>query len=221
MSSKQPEQASPGSWPASPLRTVVEQLFVGLPVSRYQAKGAAAAVEEPVLGVSDLGDGLLAPRAGLTKVSLRPDSFDRFRVQAGDILLSCRATTLKAARVTEEGTGLIASSNLIVLRPGGRLLPALLLALLRSSPWQELLRLRSRSSTSLIQLTLRDVEDLPVPLPPSELQQQLASLIDAEEEHHRCALRAAALRRALVEGLVSDVLLGPASAASSRGEDHA
>lgn len=220
MSSKKPHTDASARWPTQPLRAVVDQLFVGLPVSRYQAKDGAA-VEEPVLSVGDLGEGQLAPRSELTKVALRPGSLDRFRIQAGDLLVSCRGTALKAARVHGGAAGLIATSNLIVIRPGEKLLPALLLALLRSGPWQQWMRLRSRSSTSLIQLTVKDLEDLPVPLPPMALQVELAALIDAEEEHHRSALHAAALRRGLVEGLVSDVLLSPPGGAHTPGASHA
>jgi restriction endonuclease S subunit len=111
------------------------------------------------------------------------------------------------ARVPESAASILVSSNLIVVRPGEKLLPAVLLALFRSAAWQSELRLRARSSAALVQLTVRDLENLPVPLPPRGLQQELTALIEAEQEHYEAALRATALRRALVDGMVSEILL--------------
>lgn len=194
-------------WPVLPLRSVVETLFVGLPVSRHQAKEGEKAIHEPVLSVGDLEVDHIAPRAQLEAVALRPGPLERFRIQTDDLLVSCRGTVLKVARVPESEASLLVSSNLIVVRPGEKLLPAVLLALFRSAAWQSRLRLRARSSSGLVQLTVKDLEDLPVPLPPRELQQELAELIDAEQEHHQAALQVAALRRALVDGMVSEILL--------------
>ncbi|MFL5354674.1 hypothetical protein [Archangium sp.] len=211
------ESGVPPRWPILPLRSVVETLFVGLPVSRHhQAEEGARVIHEPVLSVGDIEAGRITPREALVPVALRPGSLERFRVQTDDLLVSCRGTVLKVARVPESAASLLVSSNLIVVRPGEMLLPAVLLALFRSAAWQSELRLRARSSERLVQLTVRDLENLPVPLPPRELQHELAALIEAEQEHHEAALRAAAVRRALVDGLISEILLPAADEESSR-----
>lgn len=196
-------------WPVLPLRSVVETLFVGLPVSRHQAKEGEKAIHEPVLSVGDIEAGRVAPREELVAVGLRRGSLERFRIQVDDLLVSCRGTLQKVARVPESAASLLVSSNLIVVRPGEKLLPAVLLALFRSAVWQGRLKLRARSSSGLVQLTVKDLEDLPVPLPPRELQREFAELIEAEQAHHQAALRAADLRRALVDGMVSEILLPP------------
>jgi hypothetical protein len=109
MSSKISHFSSGTRWPTLPLRSAVKLLFVGLPVSRYQAKPGEVAIKEYVLSVGDLEDGRVPPRSELSTVSLRPGSLDRFRVQAGDILVTCRGTVIKVARVPESGASLIAS----------------------------------------------------------------------------------------------------------------
>ena len=185
----------------------IRDSFVGLPVSRHQAKEGELAILEPVLSVGDIEAGRIAARTELPQVPLRPGSLDRFRIQPDDLLVSCRGTVLKVALVSENEASLLVSSNLIVARPGTRILPAVLLALFRSSAWQGQMRLRARSSSGLVQLTVKDIENLPVPVPPLALQQELAKLIEAEQEHHQAALRVAALRRELVDGMVAEVLL--------------
>ncbi|HLL01061.1 MAG TPA: restriction endonuclease subunit S [Myxococcaceae bacterium] len=203
----QTESGARHQWPVLPLRDVVETLFVGLPVSRHQAKAGQQALHEPVLSVGDIEAGQITPREQLETQALRPGSLERFRIQADDLLVSCRGTILKVARVPESAASLLVSSNLIVVRPSEKLLPAVLLALFRSAAWQRQLHLRARSSATLVQLTVRDLENLDVPLPSIELQHELAKLIESEEEHHQAALRAVDLRRALVDGIVADLLL--------------
>lgn len=195
--------------PLHPLRAIVEALFVGLPVSRHQARKGERAMLEPILSVGDIDAGRIAPREALAPVALRSGDFERFRIQTDDVLLSCRGTVLKVARVPHSAASLLASSNLIVVRPGERLHPAFLLAVLRSHIWQDMLRKRSRSSSSLVQLTARDVADLPVPVPALHAQSEIAALVEAEEDHYRSAIEAAERRRALVMKLVEELLPTP------------
>ncbi|ATB34802.1 hypothetical protein CYFUS_000209 [Cystobacter fuscus] len=193
-------------WPVHPLGSLVETLFVGLPVSRYQPKEREPFIEEPVLSVGDIEAGRLVSRQELKSVPLRPERLDRFRTKVDDLLVACRGTLLKAARVPKETASLLASSNLIVVRSSDQIHPAILLALLRGPEWQERLHLRSRSSTGLMQLTAKDLEDLPVPVPPMPVQMELVALMEAEAEHFQSAIQAAELRRSLTQRLVLDVL---------------
>jgi hypothetical protein len=214
------EEAHSSRWPVHPLGSVVEKLFVGLPVSRYLAKEGEHSIEEPVLSVGDIEAGRLVSRHDLKLVALRPEQLDRFRTQLGDLLVACRGTLLKVARVSGEAASLLASSNLIVVRPDNRVHPAILLALLRSPEWQDILHLRSRSSSGLMQFTAKDLEDLPVPVPPTSVQMELVALIEAEEEHFQSALQAAKLRRTLTENLVLEILSPSAGHEAIHAGEH-
>ena len=59
-----------------------------------------------------------------------------------------------------------------------------------------------------MQLTIKDLEDLPVAIPPHDIQTKLVNLIDTGERTYRLALEAAAARRALGDMLVDHALLG-------------
>jgi restriction endonuclease S subunit len=196
-------------WPIRPLASVVERLFVGLPVSRHIAKPGDESITVWVLSVGDIEDGQIAPSNRLPKVNLRAGNFDRFRVQPGDVLVSCRGTVLKAAPVFDGAQDLFTSSNIITIRIMRSLVaPQIILSLLRSSAWREVLESRTRSSTGLMQLTIKDLEDLPVPMPPHDIQAKLVDLIDTGERTYRIALEAATARRALGETLIDHTLLG-------------
>ena len=195
-------------WPLQPLSSVVDKLFVGLPVSRHAAKPGVGSIRLPVLSVGDIEDGRVAPLQQLAPAELQRGDFDRFRVRGGDVLVSCRGTILKTAQVPPETNDAIASSNLIVIRPKHAvLLPQLILAVLRSPPCQERLKSRTRSSTGLMQLTIKDLQDLPMPLPPLAMQRKLAALSDTAGDAHGCAVEAASARHALVEAFLVQTLL--------------
>lgn len=196
-------------WPIRPLASVVERIFVGLPMSRHIAKPGDESVTVSVLSVGDIEDGQIAPSHLLPKVNLRAGNFDRFHVQTGDVLVSCRGTVLKAAPVFDRAQDLFTSSNIITIRIMRSLVaPQIILSLLRSAAWREVLESRTRSSTGLMQLTIKDLEDLPVPIPPHDVQANLVDLIDTGERTYRVALEAATARRALGEILINHTLLG-------------
>jgi len=195
-------------WPVHPLSAVVEKIFVGLPTSRHAARSGEESLTLSVLRVGDLEDGRIATIESVGKVALRKISYDRFRIHSGDVLASCRGTLLKVALAGSAAEGLVASSNIAVIRPGTRVMPAIILALLRITLWQELLKSRTRSSTGLMQLTVKDFEDLPVPVPPLGVQKDLVELIDAEEQHYRNSLDAARMKRQAVSDVISHALLG-------------
>lgn len=214
--SRPPHQMSPTAplaptvkWPIQPLASVVERLFVGLPVSRHMAKSGDESITVLALSVGDIEDGHIAPGELVPRVKLRAGSFDRFRAQPGDVLVSCRGTVLKAALVVDEVQDLFTSSNIITIRIRRTLVvPQIILSLLRSSSWRKVLESRTRSSTGLMQLTIKDLEDLPVPIPPHDVQTRLADLFDTNERAYRSALEAAAARRVLGETLIDHTLLG-------------
>jgi type I restriction enzyme M protein len=99
----------------------------------------------------------------------------RYRLRAGDVLVSRSGTIGKVGVVRNGAVGGVASNGFFVLSPEeSRLDPHFLSAFLTSSEcaaW-----LKSRASGSVIQgLTKRFVETLPVPLPPLPVQHRVAA----------------------------------------------
>lgn len=200
--------AGQSRWPTFTLAEVAT-LFVGLPTARHLASTGEQGADARVVSVGDIQDGRLIPADALSTIRLKPGAAERFRICVGDLVFACRGTLLKSALVTAESEGLVASSSLIVIRSGPRILPAVLLSMLRSSSWKSTLHQRTRSSTGLMQFTVKDIQDLPVPVPPMDVQSDLASLVEAEDEHHRWALLAAEKRRELTMNAVEHMLRNP------------
>lgn len=199
---------SPSSeWPQSPLRAVAERIFLGLADARQRGDGAER--ELPLLNVRDLHDGHVPPAGELAKRAVPADAdVERYTVRAEDVVITCRGTQLKVANITSPSEGALISSNLIAIRAGAELLPAVLLAFLQSTAGQTALVQRGRSSTSSLSLTPRAVGELSIPVPPLAVQRQIAELVTAAEQTYVAAIRAAEQRRAIAHAVAVDLLRG-------------
>jgi type I restriction enzyme M protein len=99
----------------------------------------------------------------------------KWKLRAGDILLSKSGTIGKAGIVRNGGIGAIAASGFFVLQANQWSLdPHYLLAYLNSAECQAWLDDKARG-TSVRHLSRRDIEDLPVPCPPMQIQHRVAN----------------------------------------------
>lgn len=202
-------------WPLAPLSSITHDIWVGLPVSRYTPRdnetSGETIISAQILSVGHIEDGNVINRGNVPSVQIRNGNYERFRLQDKDIVVSCRGTILKSALISSDGAGLLASSNLITIRPDlSRLRAEIILAILRAPLWQEALQSRTRSATGLMQLTAKDIATLRVPVPPIHLQDKISTLVNAEEQAYRTAIEVADLRRSLVTGMVAHVLMAQA-----------
>jgi len=191
-----------------PLCELAQEIFVGIPIPRGE-KAEEGAVAYPVINVRDIVDGRVAPFDILDIVHFSARSaIDRYRVCAGDVLLTSRGTQLKVALVGTEVVGAVATSNLLVIRPGGQFPGALMYAYLCSPSAQGLLMNSSRSSAGLLALTAREVGEVRIPVPPMERLQQLARLVEETEQYYYAAVAAALVAREAAQGVVMAELRG-------------
>ncbi len=96
------------------------------------------------------------------------------KLKLGDVLLSKSGRIGKAGIVRNGAVGGVASSGFFILRPvQDRLDPHFLAAYLNSNQCRKWLGERSRG-TSIQSLSKRALEDLPVPLPPLQIQHRVA-----------------------------------------------
>ncbi|TWU41885.1 N-6 DNA methylase [Novipirellula artificiosorum] len=99
---------------------------------------------------------------------------DKWRLRAGDILLSKSGTIGKAGIVRDGAVGGIAASGFFVLRVNeGTIDPHYLLAYLQGTEANAWMEDRSRGSAAK-NLSVRAIKDLPVALPPLQIQQRIA-----------------------------------------------
>jgi hypothetical protein len=195
-------------WPDHLLENVAERIFVGLADARQpiDERGLRAI---PLLNVRDLRDGHAPAAEALEKRLVAADAdVERYTVRTDDVVITCRGTQLKVAWITPPTAGALISANLIGIRAGAAVLPAVLLAFLQSEAGQRALLQRGRSSTSSLSLTPKSVGTLSIPLPPLVVQNQVAELVRAAEHNHTAAIRAAEQRRAVALAVALELLRG-------------
>jgi hypothetical protein len=199
--------ASASTWSTRPLRTVVDRVFLGLADGRL--RGDTGEREVPFLNVRDLQDGHVPPVDAVAKriVPANADT-ERYTVRTGDVVLTCRGTQLRIATITSATDGSLISANLIALRTGPEVLPAVLLAYLQSSAGTNALLQRGQSSSMSLSLTPRAVGEVLIPVPPMEVQQEIANLVSAAEQNYLSAIRAAEQRRAISRAVATEILQG-------------
>ena len=200
---------NPGSgWPERLLQSVAERIFLGLADARQRVDDPAQ-LALPLLNVRDLRDGHVPPLEALDKSAVGAGAdVERYTVRADDVVVTCRGTQLKVAGITSSTAGALISANLIAIRAGTDVLPAVLLAFLQSELGRSALLQRGRSSTSSLSLTPKSVGQLSIPVPPLTVQRQIAGLVSAAEQNHIAAIRAAEQRRAVALAVALELLRG-------------
>jgi restriction endonuclease S subunit len=130
---------------------------------------------------------------------------DEARVQDGDVLIACSAAGCLGRVALFKADGCIASTDThvaIARADRARLLPEYLFAYLRSAVGQHQLRSREQGSLGrertgfrLAELNLRDLRQVPVPVPSTKEQRRILADMGAirtklgEAREHRTAIR--------------------------------
>lgn len=163
----------------------------------------------PFAGNSRPFEGRLLPMSGLTDSAPRLPGikWDKFSVRTGDVLLTSKGSVLKTALVGPETSGAVATSNIIILRPDQqKVLPRVLLAIMRTKDIESSLMKTSRSSAMAVALNAKDVGRIEVPLPSMEVQQKLSESLEAVETYMKESLSAVDLKTQLVWMLVEQAI---------------
>jgi len=186
----------------------IADVYVGLPTMQSDIRGAGRSVK--VLTVRALTGNGINPeeliQADLEKLRSQGREIDRYRASAGEVLVSARSTSLKTAIVPRELDGVIINATLIGVRCHSVLDPRLLLAYLRHPEGQAALSSVTQSATSQMNITVSALQTMSVPVPPIEVQQQLAQILDASDEAYHASLQAAETRRQLAIQIIANRL---------------
>lgn len=177
-----------------PLSELVE-ILTGLPLRRQQDEAADTPLY-PVIRLGDLANnGVLNDPLALDSMRLAGGTkLSRYRVQEGDVLLTCRGTVTNAALVGEKVAGAVVSANILILRPTGELSSGALFGWLQTPRVQHTLEAQSRGSAVLV-ISKTDLAELRVPVPSAEAQEHASSLVKLMAANDAALQEIAELRR--------------------------
>lgn len=201
----------PAHWEVSQLRYVVRE---GTSIT-YGIVQAGPEVEDgvPYIRTSDMS-GVALPLTGYPKTSLEIDaSYARSKVNAGDLVISIRASVGKCLPVPRELDGANLTQGTAKIAPGWKAPAAYMLPFINSEPIQVYLDSKAKGAT-FKEITLETLRKTPFLLPPLEEQLEIGewvrnqdhkfqSLIDgAEQAQELLRERRTALISAAVTGQI-------------------
>jgi len=189
--------------PIRQLGDVAERIFVGMPTKASETIDGGRPGN--VLTVRALTGTGVDP-SQLTEVDLGGKDVDRYRVVAGDVLVSARSTSLRTAVVPKGLEGVIINATVLGIRCSEALEPRLLVAYLESSEGRAALEAVAQSATAQMNVTVAGISKILVPIPPKDLQRRYAAILESADEAYDAAVRAAEIRRHLATEIVVDSL---------------
>lgn len=138
-----------------------------------------------------VGDRVILSKAEDVRVSdLQKAS--RYLVRCGDVIVVCRGTQIRSAVVTENPVNVAITASLIAIRiTNGLFLPTLLSAYLNHPATIQSLLRRSNSRTNNVNISATQIGDLPISVPPMEIQKALSDLYSGARDHKESANRVA------------------------------
>ena len=135
----------------------------------------AESYEIPYIRIRDVANGVAAAGTAWVKREVAKEIAPKWKLKHGDVLVSKSGTIGKTGIVRNGAVGGLAASGFFVLRVDGDLLdPHFLMAYLNSGEVRFWLEERARGSAAQ-HLSVRLFKDLPVPLPPIQMQHRIGT----------------------------------------------
>lgn len=181
------------NWPVRELREVVRDgtiITYGMVQAGEEFEGGV-----PYIRTGDIANGeILTGQLRRANPAIAA-KFDRARVQTGDIVMSIRATVGTTAMVPPELDGANLTQGTAKIAPGAATDGLFLLDYLRSASTQNWIARQVKGAT-FREITLARLRELPVVLPPLEVQQEFSvrasalSTAASRQQHHLAHLDA-------------------------------
>lgn len=158
-----------------------------------------------VLNISDIDDGIINYN-NLDTIKDAEHRVERYQLASDDVVLSSRGTALKVAVFEHQERTIIASANLIVIRPTDSVRGEYLKIFLESPIGQAMIKSFQRG-TSFMNINYADVMEMEIPLLPLRQQDGLIERYKAEQQVYKQTLEKAATRWVKVKADVYSKLI--------------
>ncbi len=172
-------EKNPKAWAEHELQKVVKQgtiVTYGIVQAGEEFPGGV-----PYIRTGDIADGeIKLPELRRTDPQIAA-KFDRSKVDAGDIVMSIRATVGTTALVPSSLEGANLTQGTARIAPGDKIERLYLLNFLRATGTQHWIARQVKGAT-FREITLARLRELPVLLPPLSLQQEFARRVEAIEQ---------------------------------------
>ncbi len=130
----------------------------------------------------------------------------RYELLDGDVVLSCRGTAIKSAVFSQQDKTIIASANLVVIRPKATVLGEYIKIFLESPIGIAMIKSFQRGTT-IMNINHSDIMEMGIPLMPVNEQQAIINQYTAEFSIYKTTVSAAEKRWSNVKNSLYDKLI--------------
>jgi restriction endonuclease S subunit len=136
--------------------------------------------EYKILNISDIEEGEINFE-NMSTIAEDARKIRRYELLSGDVVISCRGTLNKVAVFKDDKHKIIASANLIIIRPKKKIISDYLKIFLESPLGSNLINSIQRGSI-IMNINPADIGELEIPLPDFEEQREIADHYNKEKD---------------------------------------
>lgn len=166
----------------------VAEVFRGKSVSKKDQSGGIG-----VVNISNIGEYEL-DYDNLDHLEEEERKVATYLLQEGDVLLPARGTAIRTVVFHDQGYPIIASSNVIVIRPVERMLDSTYLKIFLDSPIGNKMISGAQQGMTVMNISYKDLKVLEIPIPPIEQQKKVSEEYIQELKKYRETIAAAEKR---------------------------
>lgn len=159
-----------------------------------------------VLNISDIEEGDIN-YSDLDTIDEDEQKVKRYKLETGDVVLSCRGTAIKTAVFEIQDNTIIASANLIVIRPRGKVRGEIIKMFLESPVGLAMIKSFQRGTT-VMNINYSDIKEMEIPIIPIEEQEVFIDKYNKEFKVYKDTVRKADKRWSMIKNEIYGKLTG-------------
>ncbi|MCT8336846.1 hypothetical protein FKB36_04900 [Methanoculleus sp. Afa-1] len=187
-----------------PLKFLLETKITGLSSYYLKPDKGDPTVDIPLVNMGDIVDGVINTGTVKRATVRRTGKLESDTILPGDVILTLRAQPFRAAIAGPDVAGAALSANLVGLRCSDLIKPEILAAWFNSSAGQRILVPRAGIST-LVGISLKELLQVEVPVPPREQQDLLSRYLALATEHTRILKEEQKLLDSIVDSIINSL----------------
>lgn len=158
-----------------------------------------------ILNISNIEDGAINYR-DMDTIDEEERKIKRYELYTGDVVLSCRGTAIKSAVFQAQDQTIIASANLIVIRPKEKVMGEYIKIFFESPVGLALIKSFQRGTT-IMNINHADIMEMEIPVLPVSKQQEMIDRYNEELVVYKNTIKQAESRWAQVKDSIYNQLI--------------
>lgn len=179
-----------------------EEIIIKGPITTPPSDGEDLLV--PIISIKDLKKGIIILDPEQKRKLKDERSLEKSKIKEKDVLVAMRGD-FRSAIVHSEATEYTINQNLVGLRLNNKMLPEVLVEFLNGKIGQQQLTSRSKGTT-IPSITIRDLLNIQVPVPPMEIQKNLVKYFTSIQEYNTLVQEENELVNKMMDSVVSNYL---------------